>query len=697
MRYATKIRKLFDGNSQQFIIPLYQRTYAWKIDNCRRLFEDLLKIHRNNLPNHFFGSIVTVNADEISDDLLVIDGQQRITTISLLLLAVVNAIKNKDLVCEKNSLIDEITETYLIAKYKESERNIKLCPIERDKSAYDKIFDNKNNEFISNSGITQNYNFFYDKVIHSNLTAEEFFTSIEKLVIIDLRLEREDNPQLIFESLNSTGKDLTEADKIRNYLLMSLTKKEQEDYYNRYWIKIEECTNDEPTMFFRDYLTVYTRKICKLDELYFEFKSFCESKPIKKEDLLTDLLKYALYYSEVSKGETKNEKINKKLKQLASIGSNVGMPFYMSFFDYVNTNSISVNEVWNVLDVIENFWARRIICSYNANVMSKLFSTLHNEIIKIIDNHNKRNVPLSSSYSDLLKYIILKKQGIATFPVDEEVGEYFKTKKIYRMNTDYKNFLFERLENGNSNEGVIPVVEKMQEGKITIEHIMPQTLTQQWKQDLGENWQEIYNTYLDTFANLTLTGYNPNYSNRPFIDKLNGFTDKDGQPVEGLKESHYTLNDYIKKCNKWTLVELQERQRILFDKFLHLWPMIDSQYTPLSKDTEEVSLIEEFDFTGYSICSFSYRELNYEVSSWKDMVIQLLQILYRSNTDQMIYLASKNYWLHSVQNNFRINIGDSCYIDLSNSTKTKISILHYVFENLNIPESDLTFHLITNR
>lgn len=694
MKDTTDIREFFEGSKTQFVIPLYQRKYSWDIDNCKRLFEDLIKIHRNNIKKHFFGSIVSVNADDTSKDLLIIDGQQRITTVSLILLAIINAVKNTKLSCNDNSLLNDITENYLIAKYKKNERNKKLCPIEIDRLAYDRIFDNDEKIFIKDSGITINYQFFYSQVIYCGLLADEIFEAIERLSIVDLVLERQDNPQLIFESLNSTGKDLNEADKIRNYLLMNLSKSEQEEYYTKYWAKIEEYTDREPTMFFRDYLTVYTRTIYKIDNLYFDFKSYYENKISNKEDFLKNLLKYATFYKRVIKCETKQAKINKKLKQLANIGSNVGMPFYMSFFDYADTNSLDEKEVWNVLDIIENFWARRIICSYNTNALSKLFSTLHNEILKIINNHDKRNIPVNVPYSELLKYLLLKKQGSSAFPTDEEVKECFRTKNIYNMNKDYQSFLFERMENENSNEGISPVVEEMKEGKITIEHVMPKTLTSQWKKDLGDDWEATYNTYLNKFANLTLTGYNQNYSNKAFVKKLNGFSDKEDKFIPGFKESRFHLSNYIKQCSKWTKEELEEREAILSEKVFKLWPMITSEYTQLDADVEEISLFDEdVDLTRRKLKAFSYKGEKYETSSWKDMMVDLLQILYKEDTASVIYLANKQYWLYTTCDDYRTKIEDECYVHSHNSTKTKMDILHYVFNNLNIPETDLTFYL----
>lgn len=435
MRDATRITDYFNGSRTLFIIPLYQRKYAWQQKHCSRLFEDLKKIHRENIYSHFFGSIVSTRANEYEDDLLIIDGQQRITTLSLLILAGINAVENGDMQAGDED-INKIKEDYLYAIRRKLPRKIKLCPIEDDQKAYDALFTNNENEFI-NSGITSNYQLFYNLIKVSDLTFEDLIAAIEKLTIIDICLDSRDNPQLIFESLNSCGKDLEEADKVRNYLLMSLSKDEQERYYHQYWSKIEKLTDGEPTMFIRDYLTIKNGTISKVDELYFDFKSFDENEHLNRETLLSDMLKFANYYRQICKGETGNKKLDRKLKQIASIGTTVHLPFLLSFFDYAKDNNFDEEEIFKVLDIVENYWARRIICGYPANAMQKLFSMLHTDIMRIYKRHEEKGIPVNCSYSQVMAYILLHKQGTSTFPSNREVSEEFETRQIYRIPSNY--------------------------------------------------------------------------------------------------------------------------------------------------------------------------------------------------------------------------------------------------------------------
>lgn len=701
MRDANKINEYFTGERTLFLIPLYQRKYAWQRKHCERLFDDLVKVYRDNRRSHFFGSIVSVRANEVDDDLLIIDGQQRITTISLLILAAIKAYKDGYITCEAgDEYVEDMRNKYLIAKYRRGDRKIKLRPIESDRVAYDALITGDEDKFVSadKSGITLNYQLFYELLKLNQLSFDELIEAIERLIIIDIRLDSGDNPQLIFESLNSCGKDLEEADKVRNYLLMSLSSAQQEDFYYKYWSKIEACTDDEPTMFIRDYLTVKTKLISKITDLYFDFKKYDELAGMSREDLLADMLKYARYYRQATKGETGSEKVDRKFHQLGNIGSSVCMPFYMQFLDYASANGISSEEIYKVLDIVENYWARRIICAYPANVMSKTFAILHSDVLRIINEHEKRSIPLGVPYSELVKHILLKKQGNAVFPKDNEVKLEFPKRQIYKIPIDYRYFLFERMENENSKEADDTVVARMKKNKVTIEHIMPQTLNQKWKDSLGENWQDIYDKYLHTFANLTLTGYNSSYGNHTFAEKKEGYTIvKDGETIQvhGLKDSAFRLSDYLKSCDKWTETEMKERGDILLKKFLKLWPMITCSYVPLEKETDNVSFNDdELDVVGRKIASFTYKGVNHKVWSWKEMLVQLSKIIYAEEPIKMNSLAAADEWYHHSESEGRSKVSENCYVFTSCGTKTKCTILSHMFDQLGLNASDLEFELI---
>lgn len=688
--------RFFEGADKRFIIPLYQRNYDWEIKHCRHLFHDLVKLHEEGRKSHFFGSIVVGRANDYNDDYLVIDGQQRITTISLLLIAMVNAAKCGDLQCDDPRKIEKIYKTYIVDEYQDNERKVKLKPIKNDMKSFDALIYEEPDNYVSDSNVTRNYELLYDLVKSCNLTFEDIFESIKKLIVIDIRLERDDDAQLIFESLNSTGLDLSEADKIRNYLLMSMSSDDQERCYEKYWNKIEEYTDYNPTMFIRDYLTVYTKTISNIDNLYFEFKSYLERTGLTREEIMSDMTEYARYYFMFNKFKHESDKLNVKFRQLATIGSSVGMTFYMVFLKYATDNKFSVDQIFEVFDIIEGYWARRIMCGYPANALNKAFAVLHHDVLRLLNEETQKGLP-QSPYAEVLKFVILKRQRSGAYPSDNILSEEFRTRQVYRIPMAYRYFLFERMENCDNAEGKWEnIVPHMEKGEYTIEHIMPQTLSSAWKQELGEDAEKIHEKYLHTFANLTLTGYNSSYGNRTFAEKKRGY-DYKGRHVYGFEESHFSLSNYLKTVDQWTEDELKERESLLYARFQHLWPMITTSFKPVEKDTDRISFDdEEAELTGRHISGFSYKGNRLKVLSWKDMLVNLCQLIYAESPSSMRVLCNARYWLHDNPgtDNSRTQFADGCFVHSSCSTNTKMSVLHYIFNKLNIPASELEFELI---
>ena len=292
-----KLIKYMEGADKRFVIPVYQRNYDWKIENCKQLYDDLVKVVCNKRKNHFFGSIVsTYNPDGDNEEYQIIDGQQRLTTVSLLLLAMYNLIRQGKILPSDRRLSDRIYEDYLVDKYQPEETRIKLKSIKNDRKAFGKLFDEEA-EHIGGSNLTTNYDYFSARIQKEEITIDELFQAIRSLEIISIRLDFDDNPQLIFESLNSTGLDLSEGDKIRNYILMGQPSKQQEVYYDQYWNKIEENTRYQVDLFVRDYLSVKQQTTPSLNKIYFTFKNYVEDEHVEIESLLVDLLHYARLYS----------------------------------------------------------------------------------------------------------------------------------------------------------------------------------------------------------------------------------------------------------------------------------------------------------------------------------------------------------------------------------------------------------------
>ena len=519
--YAKPLNEFICGQQIQFVIPVYQRNYDWLQDNCDQLLSDLVKLIYSGRTSHFFGSIVTSVAGT-GFSRLVIDGQQRLTTISLLLLAGIKAVNDGLLEISNESRKDEAYDLFLNAKYCNSERKIKLVPIENDRIAYDKIF-NGEDELDEDSKITRNFRHFYDKLTRKpqQLTFDNLLDAVEHLQIISIELDADDDAQLIFESLNSTGLALTEADKIRNYLLMSLTAEEQQLCFKNYWQKIESATEYNPTKFLRDYLTIkqQLQRPVRLSNIYFEWKKYMDGRDRKQE--MVEMLDYARYYQQVTEAQMETSKLSAKMRHICNIESDVTNVFFIQFLKYAATNNLSYDEIDKVIDVVENYLARRIICNMPGNALTQVFCALHKDVLKSIAEYQSAGVPLTCSYSDILAYHIMRRDGNYQLPRDVLFVTAIQTRDVYHMLKPYQIFLFERLENSVPGE-YNDVAADMKKKDATIEHIMPQTLNGEWKNMLGDNYEEIQEKYLHTFANLTLTGINSELSNKAFEIKRDG-------------------------------------------------------------------------------------------------------------------------------------------------------------------------------
>lgn len=693
--YAKPLHEFIEGHKIQFVIPVYQRNYDWLMDNCDQLFSDLVKLSHSNRRSHFFGSIVTSAADS-SYNSLVIDGQQRLTTISLLLLAGIKAVKDGAVEISEESKLDEAYEVFLKAKFCNSERKIKLVPIENDRIAYDKIF-NEEDSFDEDSKITRNYRHFYDLLTRKPqaLSFDQLLDAIERLQIISIELDSDDDAQLIFESLNSTGLALTEADKIRNYLLMSLTPEEQQVCFKNYWQKIEQATENQPTKFLRDYLTIQQQlqRPVRQSNIYYEWKKYMDGHDRKDE--LIKMLDYAHYYQQVTEAKLSTAKLSEKMRHICNIETDVTNVFFIQFLKYASANNLSEDEVFKVVDLVENYLARRIVCNMPGNALTQVFCALHKDVLKSIEEYSSANVELDNSYSDILAYHIMRRDGNYQLPRDMQFVESIKTRDAYHMLKPFQIFLFERLENyvhGEYND----VATDMKKKDATIEHIMPQTLNGDWKAMLGDNFEEIQDKYLHTFANLTLTGINSELSNKPFEIKRDGKT-IGNEVYPGYKNSKYRLTKSVTSCDKWTEIELQNRCNEIVATFLRLYPLPQTTFKPLPKPVDEVSLEDEtFTPTNRQLKGFRLYDNEYSETTWKDMLLRVVKMITEKYPDivDSLYDKGSYFWTSKTANlDYCTQIGVDKYLWTTMGNKSKLACLRYLFEKCDIAESELVMLL----
>ena len=673
--------ELLSASRRRFIIPVYQRNYDWRKANCEQLYNDLIDVAINGKQTHFFGSIVSYALSR--EEIVLIDGQQRITTVSLILIAIVNAIKSGAVTPDDPVLGEQILEDYIVDKHHKTERKVRLKPFRDDCEAFDNLIYKSEDEYIADSKVTLNYRYFYDRIVNEKaVSVDDLYEAINKLQIIDIQLEpkRGDDPQLIFESLNSTGLDLTESDKIRNFVLMGLSPEVQERFYDSYWNKIEKLSLKELDSFIRHYLTVVTGVIPNIRNIYAAFKQYAKQRD-DIESVLQDMLRYAQAYNKILTCTVGSACANTTVKHLNLLEVTVAHPFLMAYLVYAEENHLPMEETETVLGLIENMIFRRFICELPANVLNKIFAILHKQVIK-----QKRD---TDTYSSVLIYILLNRRAAVLFPNNEDFISNFSTKNIYAMRSRSKQYLFERLENGNSKE-VNDIVGYLENNTYSIEHIMPQTLTPAWREALGENYAAIHEQWLHTIANLTLTGYNSNYSNRPFAEKKT--------MDHGFLKSGLRLNQYIAQYDQWTEKELKERCEHLMKVALEIWPCPTTTFVPEQKEDEVLTLAEDNAvFTNRDIMYFVFQEEKHTVTNWTDMMWQVAEILYSINPAILYQEASnkKNVWFSTTQasNNYRKLAEKLYYCPGSSSTWNKMAILKNLFRLYQFDEDDLSFAL----
>lgn len=668
---------LLEGTKTRFVIPVYQRNYDWHIEQCKQLFDDLEDLVVQGGESHFFGSIVS-KAD--GDIRVVIDGQQRITTSYLLLLALVRQLRDDVIASEDENLADMINEEYLIDKWHKSDRKLKLKLIKDDQAAFEAIYVSDEKKFIQDSNVTQNYLYFCRRIAKSFLDADQLRSAIEKLMIIDIKLDKEDDAQRIFESLNSTGLDLSEGDKIRNFILMGLESNDQEECYEKYWNEIEKNTGYDVSAFSRVWLAAIRRKTPAIKKVYTVFKDYAKTQGLDRHELLSVLLRYSELYKAITTADSGNEKIDAVLRRLVLLDATVMHPYSLNLFEYRHERNISDDEVLEVLLAIESYLFRRWVCKVPTNALNKVFETLHGEVL--------RGVAEGGAYSNVLRRVLLSKEGSGRFPNDSEFMDTFGVRDFYHIGS-YKYYLFDRLENGDSVERV-NVVGNLHEEIFSIEHIMPQTLSTGWIADLGEKYAEIHEKWLNSMANLTLTAYNSKYSNRRFVEK------RDMQ--DGFKDSGFRINNFVSSQNTWTKEQLEARDREMREKFLNLWPMIDSTFGWSNDAYEERALDEDFDFTGRKIAAYSFMGSRFTAKTWADMICGVLSMIYEMEPVVLrkFIPADAGFpgrFFSREEDGHCFKIGDGVFFNHGSSTRTKIESLKVVFEAAGLDASELIFEL----
>lgn len=561
----TNFLKLMESQFNQYIVPIYQRTYSWGEKQCQVLWEDIIKISKKKSSDrHFIGSAVCYKADEI--DLpgqikkeIIIDGQQRITTLSLLMIAIARTYEK----IGQESVATIIRKNYLINEDGKDDEKYKLLPTNQDKSTYLALIDGIENELKEPSQpVLDAFNLFMSLLDNDEEALQSAYIGLQKLDLVYIGLSSEsDNPQLIFESMNSTGLKLTQGDLLRNYLLLDLDFKKQEELYKKYWRPIEldfgvEAYKEKFDFFLRDYLTMKERRTTiRLDSGYNEFKAYYEGLNKSKEEALEELRRFAKYYTRIYRCNDEDAELNELWKELKIQRVEVANPFLMQVYnDYENAqkdNSINFTkqDFIDIVKTLNSYVYRRYVCNIPTNSLNKTFALLG-------DNIEKENYKESVFASFLLM------EDYKEFPSDEEFEKAFVIKDVYTGRL--RNYTLAKLESYTH-----PKDKMSLEGSsdITIEHVLPENknLKSYWIEVLGENWQELQKQYVHTIGNLT-------FSKRAYNSEMQDYSFEDKLKVEGgIKYSNYRLSDDIANSKKWDINEIISRSQRLAKDALEIW------------------------------------------------------------------------------------------------------------------------------
>jgi len=380
---STKLEWYMSGASSRFDIPVYQRNYNWREANCKHLYDDLIKIIKLDRKTHFFGSIISVLDHYGSEiEFLVIDGQQRLTTISILCVAMYNLLTKYKVFCEDQEyLAKEIWVKFLMDEEVHHRPEIKMRNIKEDQEAYLKLFTDDPKQFIPDSRITQNYLYFYNRILQREIPVDKLYEAITRLEIIKLTLDVDDDPQLVFESLNSTGLALEDADKIRNYIFMGLNRAEQEYFFTNYWNPLQKATNYEVNHLIFSYLKLHYRLDLELENAYFDFKDYMESKNISTETFLKSVIVYAQLYGQILHGTTACGPLNDSLLRLQKLEA-WGVRTYFIFLLKLERDKIfSMELVEKIVLTLEHHVLKRTLSDIPPTAMEKSFKKLLSDLV----------------------------------------------------------------------------------------------------------------------------------------------------------------------------------------------------------------------------------------------------------------------------------------------------------------------------
>ncbi|MDB4606308.1 DUF4268 domain-containing protein [Crocinitomicaceae bacterium] len=611
------INNFLQAQNVQFVIPVYQRNYDWTSKECNELLKDVITVENENRGTHFIGSIVFIHEGIYSTsevkELVIIDGQQRLTTINILYVSLYRYAKENDRAQDAERLLD----MFLTNKYVKRETNkLKLKQTDINSLAFSAIMNSTEQNFDKYSNVIENYNFF--RTVINEVNFETVINGLGRLIFVEISLERDkDDPQRIFESLNSTGLDLSQSDLIRNFILMDLDPKNQQYTYDKIWNPIEENAKDFVRQkslvseYIRDYLTLRNKKIPNKRKVYKEFKKLYPQKNEAYQQELENIKSLSSHYKKFINPQTIDDLLlRKELERISKLEINVAYPFLLQIFEDEENGIISMKDLIRVLKLIQTYTWRRFIVGLPTNALNKIFMSLYSEVDK-------------EEYYDSIAIALLKKKGNGKFPSNEEIKVSLLDKDMYNTTAKNRNYMFEMLENFNNREFVDTSNES-----ITIEHIFPQTPTEKWSEALTPlellNFKE---KYINSIGNLTLSGNNGALSNKSFLDKKN--MNVNGRE-QGYIFSRLWLNKYLQKIDIWNIETFNERSEIIYKRFLEVWEM-PNVIVPENNESLEVLIYNAESPKNKKLEYFIFQDSKIDEQHIAGMYFYVIEKLYNKN------------------------------------------------------------------
>ena len=668
---------VLEKNKRVFKVPVYQRNYDWDNIQCEKLYQDIIKSNEKN-SQHFTGTIVyidDVNGGSGLNEVLIIDGQQRITTMYILLKALYDASKNISFRVES-----EIEEVMFNRHYEEIYK-VKLKPVKTDNEQLTLLIKDKIDEMNRNSNVYKNYVVFkklIEESLSKGLEINDILNGIKKLEIVEIILDKlqGDEPQKIFESINSTGLELSLADLIRNYLLMDDVK--QEKLYEEYWLEIEKNVGYRNLGdFFINYLNSQISGSVNSKNAYRLFKEHCENNNLSHEDVLISLKRTSKYYGAfIGENNCYSSSVMKYLNAFNTIKQTTVIPLIFRIFDDYENKHINEEVLCKLLSYLLTYFVRTNACEINKN-MAKFMKSLYSRVIDGSDYDN---------YFEKVAIFLNDVRANDRMPTDKEFKEALVYKPLYKKNIC--KYLLSVIENSTK--------EHIDVTNLTIEHILPQKENAAvWKKEVGENYSSVYEQYLHTLGNLTITGHNSELGTKSFAEKKRIIRDNSKANI---------LNKNVLSADSWNEKSILKRAESLADILIHEFAYIEL-HSDNSEDTElSFNVNSEYDFANTKPSEFVFVGEHTKVNSWADLLAKTMSTAFDLDSDTIDDLAQTNY---SIPNATRVYISNDerkfrkpkqidnsgIYYEANLSANNIISFIKDLLEKMQLDVEDFSFSL----